>query len=766
MADVHMLTGYTAMRPVRALVLVPEIKGVEWQAIFTSALRAQALIWGGSANLPVPFTSDTLDHPLFWSLLNALDPDALLVHPGSWADIEDLKPQPYESGMANWREQLAAKGVTGPTAEEFLEREVVGDPFTGVALDSDEEDLLWRRGAFLHHDRHIELGMTGASHPVQFPFIRVLSLADRWLPSTVEDRTCAASLNSQLALAASVGQLAPTQRAAASERGISCRGAAIGSEWELANFLFTVRRDPGPAWPFSLAETGLTWHSRPGAYDRTVAVAVGDDAWDFALSYALRRLGGRAFWLPGEAREDERWLHELVRGVREFGFGRETRARITSVSSPELAAATADAIKAQPRPERFAWETAPWESLVPKRPNRLLCRGSASPPQTLLVAEGRSGLLATPVPEVRSTDDPHGMAWMTDVFLDGWSPVADSDLGPALLEAPGYGTWNVRASHEAIAYQSPQALISSADSLEAQTIRPRIRPLPLLDQVSAVLESQGGRSQLSDKGIYTAQAAAFFGGLRPLAEAIENRAWWDFLVGLGPDGTVGGELPDDRRYVSLSLLGEHLRAVGLEQTAAELTRRGVLRRGLIHQCATCRWKGWYGQDELGRELRCARCRKVIALDEEGWLPPAEPAWNYRFAEVLWQFVEHNSDLALRAVVREFSQSEIEVNASPELDVFLPGREDATEVDICSQVGGDLWVGEAKIADNLGGGRKEEDKLQGLAAVAAALRADGVLLVTASAAFRPATQKRIRQTFRGTWPEVRLVSCARPGCEAA
>lgn len=112
--------------------------------------------------------------------------------------------------MAGWREKLASEN--SPSAvDAFLEQQVVGDPFTGVNLDPDHEGLLRRRGAFLLHDGRLVRRITGASHPVQHPFVRVLSLADRWLPPTVQQHTYPGSLSGQLALTADVGQLASRQ---------------------------------------------------------------------------------------------------------------------------------------------------------------------------------------------------------------------------------------------------------------------------------------------------------------------------------------------------------------------------------------------------------------------------------------------------------------------------------------------------------------------------------------------------------------------------
>src|SRR4051794_25159505 len=83
-------------RPVRAIIAVKLWDDIPWQAQFIAALRNQCMTWGGQANLPLPWTSGIEDNPLFWRILEAQDPDIVIGHPGSWANLEDLAPDRYE----------------------------------------------------------------------------------------------------------------------------------------------------------------------------------------------------------------------------------------------------------------------------------------------------------------------------------------------------------------------------------------------------------------------------------------------------------------------------------------------------------------------------------------------------------------------------------------------------------------------------------------------------------------------------------------------
>jgi hypothetical protein len=64
------------------------------------ALRAQTRLWGGSASIMLPCTKDFADDALFWELIEAQDPDAVVVHPGTYDELlERWRPTSMPTGL-------------------------------------------------------------------------------------------------------------------------------------------------------------------------------------------------------------------------------------------------------------------------------------------------------------------------------------------------------------------------------------------------------------------------------------------------------------------------------------------------------------------------------------------------------------------------------------------------------------------------------------------------------------------------------------------
>jgi hypothetical protein len=480
-------------------------------------------------------------------------------------------------------------------------------------------------------------------------------------------------------------------------------------------------------------------------------VVAGDDPWDFALFYALRRMTGIAYWLPSVYRESRQAVMALAGAIKEFN---PEQVVVTTAESEHDLAPAADAL----RPWLFRVDEIPsisWPELIPAQPRRLLARDNYGVPQGLLLDTGRSGYLPTPVPTTRTTRE-HETRWMTDVRVEGWQPILSPQLGPHVLEAPSYGTTVTRTTREGAAYFCPHFMWFGGD-LEGQTVRPRLHRRGLLDQIRHILGVREWRCDPSDKGIYGQQSAKLFGGLPELAAALTDDTWNRFFSAFRA-GDRGLALKDQRTYLPIADLLDAVAGKWTEDDVQNAVARGIVGRGLIHKCPVCRWASWYGQEEIGGDLRCARCRERADLGDTDWLGNGEPRWFYRLSEVLWQFLGANGDLPIRGIFQELWRPDRVMAATPELDLWPPDAERPIEIDICVQRGPELWIGEAKIADRLGTAKDENAKLAKLAEAANVLGAHGVLFVTAAPEFRDATKARILATFpEGSLPRALIAS---------
>ena len=725
------VTTYLAIRPVRGVVLVPLYTDVPWQVSMFCALRAQSRFWGGSAAIALP-PPRALDDQLFWSLAEAQDPDAFVVHPGTWGELRDFVPEAYTDAEQRVRKELTEKGFTGSVADEAVDRwrdEALSRP--GVEGDLAAE--LIRRLAPFHHSDYPDAIGSWVENAPGFPFTDAFAL--RGLPQPVTSPHTE-DLNDAVQLAAEVGSWSEGQEAAARGRGLEVQDVTLDSE-TTRQMVFRPEERPNGAMPHTVSEAGLSWFSTsPLPPSRAILVA-GDTAWDFALFYALRRLTGAAFWLPTSYVGDRSALFALVNRIN----GPEVEE--TVVTSAESPTSVAEVLAALRELSFDGAHARGWEDLIPTDPRRLLATDSYGIGQpTLLDDVGRSAQLPTPIPTVRAERE-HETRWITDVRVDGWQPVSNPYLGPAVVDAASYGTETTRATRIGAAYFCPHHIWFGGD-LEGGTVRPRLHELSLIDQVGRILARADWRCEPSDKGIYAAATADLFGGLNHLAAALVEPTWDRVLRGLRSDER-GLELKDGRRYLDLATLLDAAED-WTAQDAQEAVDRGIIGRGLIHKCSVCRWASWYDQSEIGGDLRCGRCRARAELGDLNWIGDGEPRWYYRLAEVAWQFLAANGDLPIRGIFQELWDDGVAMAATPELDLWEPGADRPIEIDICVQRAAELWIGEAKVSPKLGTVAEENAKLSKLAQVAAILGAHGVLFVTAADEFQPKTQGRITGKF--------------------
>jgi hypothetical protein len=112
---------------------------------------------------------------------------------------------------------------------------------------------------------------------------------------------------------------------------------------------------------------------------------------------------------------------------------------------------------------------------------------------------------------------------------------------------------------------------------------------------------------------------------------------------------------------------------------------------------------WYSVVAVVEKFECGRCHLEQVPDRQSWFARNEPVWSYGLAEVLYQFLEHDGELAVLAVHDEFAPSDRPLAHGFELELTPPHGE-GVELDIFSADGYRLWVGEAKTSGRFESGR--------------------------------------------------------------
>jgi hypothetical protein len=182
-------------------------------------------------------------------------------------------------------------------------------------------------------------------------------------------------------------------------------------------------------------------------------------------------------------------------------------------------------------------------------------------------------------------------------------------------------------------------------------------------------------------------------------------------------------------------------AVQLPAAAGELLERGILERGFVLRCASCRYESWYPADVVGQEFRCACCYK-----QQGYR--TNPLWLYKLPEVIYLGLSEQMQVPLLALNHMKHQSRYHFSWAPDADVYRPethkGR--GRNLDIICLSDGHLYVGEAKSNDEI-----EEEQITFYEEILGAVPVDGLIFATSQPRWSVGTVRPI-DDLRARWGE--------------
>jgi hypothetical protein len=270
-------------RPLRLRLLVPEPAGVAWQATFAAALASQVRVWGGSQTLVLPTPAGAADDALLWALVDRFDVDWWSLYVPSHGELEDLDPAAHRS----WRSQLDAHlGSLPAHARAEAEQEAGAVPLLELSLPDELNRRLVSRAAAFHHEGAVQIRGPVSAVEVPYQLTDVLELEPR--PAALVDPRAPDPPVLRLLLAAEVGVVAAPLRRRLEQLGVATRGVDVTDRRTLMRWVYEGERSPGLT-PFALAESGLAWFGAAPRAESTLTIVVGEQPWDFALAYALRR---------------------------------------------------------------------------------------------------------------------------------------------------------------------------------------------------------------------------------------------------------------------------------------------------------------------------------------------------------------------------------------------------------------------------------------------------------------------------------------------
>jgi hypothetical protein len=708
-------------------------------AMFEAALTAQTRFWGGSGNLIFPLAADFTEQDVFWALAEVFDPDAFVVYAPTLAEMEQLEPEFYAKTIASYEEKVGGK----EGGEQFI-----ADAHEDVVLElqprPEQIELIRQRLAPLRvRFANERLETFNSSSSAGWPFTDVTDFVE--LPDTTGAPHSPELGEAQRLLATALhGRVPATVAAVLRERGTAVDEYQVTAR-DLSAYIRDRPRGGNPLPPWVLTEGGLGLYRRGPLIEAPASVVVGDEAWDFALFYALKRLGGMAWWLPSWLAADPAYLSSVALAIRYDAAAEDREVLVISSSAPELRES------AQAELAGLVGQRAPrvgeWREAIPEDPLRLSGLDSEGRSKLLQVFDGEVLELDTPIPRRPSTVPESKMRWIAEVSSREWTPIRHPALGERLLPTIAADSALARTSREGVSYFAMGAFVYSGASLEGSVRRPNLRPLDLVEQLRAVLTPRGWGCEVSDKGIYARESMNLFGGFDPLCTALLDPAVRKLLNAYLEDPSPAPKLSHDRRRY---LTWKHFEEL-LGQDAAEVVRplqdTGVLTQGVVLKCVRCRQMAWHRSGVVTDSFTCERCDLAQPADRRAWFDTDEPILSYRMAEVIFQLMANHGELPLLAVRDHFKGATRPAGRGFELALRTPQGEN-WEVDIFRSDGPRLWIGEASRS-----GRFDPAKLAFLARLGAEVNTYGVLLATSAPRWPDATEANAERAFPGSWPKL-------------
>jgi len=760
-----------------------------WEDSCLGIIQWITKIWGGSQTVIIPTDGKTIAEE-FWAILSAHDPDILVRYHTTGADLQRLNPEKFQSIVdADVGANLASSGMTEENLRSFFEenlQKMFLDPFK--VTDELLQELI-RRLAPLHLDpihtqerkRQLVVKPITRGSSLPYPLTGVLDVipySDSFKTFAEINRDDQDNNPPELWLAAAIGANDQEHINALVARNVIPHYVKTS---ELSSSqLISIGIRPGPVlqkpMPLSLSMTALAFYRAVKAigvsYQLPTVVVVGDTISDFCMHYALRRLRGRALWLPKWFFEDtgkyNSRLSSAINGAVELGeleHNQQLALISCSLSLDEL-----HKIKDQIMPmmsrSSIVVELAD-ANLVKAQlryPSRCCTDGGIGEISTrMLVDNELPGVFDTPRPAKINPLDPQLHRWMVDVFLDEHRLPRHPALGSRVMLN---NNSEVRTGLEATSYACPGFLVSGTD-MDNNLIRPRIRVPDCEEIFRIILGDCGYEYKLSDKGAYAEQVIEKFGSLQEVGYSLrldDRKLLRKYLdkndppKGSHSDGTY---LNDNRRYLNFlaiaKILGSDDRAVTLIDS---YVAKGILYRGFIFQCNRCADVAWFSISDIGQTFTCRRCGTTQPYLKKSWRHPAEPAWFCKLDEIVYLTMLHNGDIPLLTLDYLRRISDESFLYCPELEIRPTGSPKSyKEIDICCVSNGRLCIGEAKSNDSIASDKANDQvTAERYRDIAVKMAASMVVFATSQPAWNKATSDAISAAFvNHSYIEVRRIT---------
>lgn len=534
--------------------------------------------------------------------------------------------------------------------------------------------------------------------------------------------------------------------------------------------------------PLGHTMLGCDWypHTEPRwsyqVVEDAAIVVVGDSLSDFCLALCLDRMYQNAAWLPSMLLNDRR-LSRSSLGVIADQVSRIARGDIYVDIPVALTSMSVEPSHIRNILRRLRRKGAQWprgsvriesaENLRLSNPRRLLDREHVEE-ERFVAFDGARAVeeFEGPSPSDVIAKHIHRFGWITDVVIDRTLYPRRRELATHMTEG-----WEdvtlTRVSDAGVAYwPHVMASVFGTKKDTAFPFRPRFRFPDGYETFKTMLESDGLRGTLSDKGCYQQGVISLWSDFPTLIRDLNDRTTARLLDAYKADSRTDAfdlkpakETPH-RRILNLAQVRKitKLNIDGAMQLVERLAGLGAMSSGWYLKCSRCLFSGWYPFEDIAATFRCQRCRAEELIRREHWAHAAPkssaPDLYYRLDEVVFQFVTHGGPLVAKAAEHCRGRSHSFL-LSPEMTIE-DGGSFACEVDLLAVIDGRTYLGDVKKVGDLGDNSKRRKWVAAMDRVSSAIRPDVIVLASGNGVWKTESKKAAKSVAAKHGAELQLV----------
>lgn len=408
----------------------------------------------------------------------------------------------------------------------------------------------------------------------------------------------------------------------------------------------------------------------------------------------------------------------------------------------------------------------------------------AAIPATLDEGGTLTMLSPTPVPDITDPGlrESGTLAWQVEVRTESAAMPPGRGLdGHQLLalDVDPYLTW-VRSGRNGVRFESHRYnFIAAGTPRLSRLARPKLREFSIMDWAACLAGQRGKSARLSDAGRRAEVlrrllgdrarlAATFAGPLLPvLREYLSDEARTDRRYPNGEGVVLHAAGTNDAGYEGyLTFDGmKNFDPRGNENVLAadidSLITVGLLRRGIIVNCAVCGRVTFTDLDLAGQAITCPRCHARNPLTSARWHKPINgPTWYFDLHPVARDLLRNHGEVPLQ--LAHYLRTRARTYAdTAEFELCDISGAAQVEVDLPAYADGQLIVAETKSSTTLGTDAAKEARKK--VALADAFQADQIVVATTKATWDNASLTAIRDAVRdhrwtsGAPPAVRIIT---------